>query len=210
VLIIDHMLTHSLRPPDLGTLKEYGHQLVDLYAKSKSIAEGHASHLLTLESGSLTAEILEFLDEFAQRARYFNLDALAGATRSRDPLAAWNTIAERILAEDVPPAQRARITGTATRIGDAIEDSVAVIMSDLDRAPLDARSALALPGLHEIASRHAVYRLIQVLDPIKGLLSTLSGEARQLSSEPIVPDMHEFLEWVWSDRAYVLRKKRWP
>jgi hypothetical protein len=54
------------------------------------------------------------------------------------------------------------------------------------------------------------YRIIQVLDPIKGLLSTLSGKARPLSSEPVIPDMHEFLEWVWSDRAYVLRKKKWP
>lgn len=210
VLIIDHMLAHSLRPPDIGTLKNYGHHLVELYAKAGSIAESHNSRLLALESGNLTSEILEFLDEFAQRARYFNLDSLAGSARSPDPLAAWNTIAQRILAEDVSPAQRARITGTASGIGSAIEDAVSVIMSGLDRAPLNARTALALPDLHEIASRHAVYRIIQVLDPIKQLLSMLSGVARPLSSESMVPDMHEFLEWVWSDRAYVLRKKRWP
>jgi hypothetical protein len=165
-----------------------------------------------LSPPDLTAEIVGFLDDFARGARYFNIDSLAAASPAADPLERWNAIVQRILQEDVSPDAQRRVLQRAGAIAGAIGDMVTVIMSGLDKARLTAKTALALPGLQELASRHAVYRILTILEPLKQLLSGLSSDAGTLSknANAAVPYMPEFLEWVWLERSVVLRKKRWP
>jgi len=210
-IIIDHMLSNALEPPSKATLKGFGHNLLRLYSEAASVSERRdCEALLDLEEQPLTQEIIQFLDDFARSARYFNLDSMAAGSMSLDPLEQWHAIMRRLLAADATEKQVRRVLAQAGPIASAIEDSVSVIMTGLDKQPLTAATALAEPGLNELASRYAVFRLLTVLEPLKHLLSGLSMAARPLSSTPVVPEMHEFLQWVWLERSVVLKKKRWP
>lgn len=66
-IIIDHMLDHSLRPPDRGTVKKFKHKLRELYSKADAIAKSRShGSLRELPPADLTTEIVSFLDDFAQ------------------------------------------------------------------------------------------------------------------------------------------------
>ena len=96
-------------------------------------------------------------------------------------------------------------------VANAIDDVTITLMRGLDQSPLTTTEALALPGLHDQAVRFAVLRIVGLLSPIRNLLGTVSSEAYRLGTHvPPVPKMQEFLEWLWDDRKYVLRKKKWP
>lgn len=144
-------------------------------------------------------------------ARYFNINSLSASSGVRDPLERWDRLIKRILEEDVSCRAQKRILQQAEASAAAIGDTF-VIMSGLDKVPLTAHTALLLPGLHELSSRYAVYRILEILEPLKELLSGLSSDTAVLSQgQPAaVPHMHDFLEWVWLNKSVVLRKKRWP
>jgi hypothetical protein len=142
---------------------------------------------------------------------YHNLDALSAKQNEKDPLEHWGDIILAILKQDVSERKRNKILGEAKLIANAIGYISITIIHGLDKQLLSTEEALALPGLHDQAVRYAVFRIISILSPIRDLISTLSHEAYRLGAEqPPVPQMQEFLEWIWNDLHYVLRKKKWP
>ena len=58
-----------------------------------------------------------------------------------------------------------------------------------------------------VAAARSVHPLVKDLS-----FQIMPGEAYGLVgvSVPPFPQMQEFLEWLWNDRQYVLRKKKWP
>ncbi len=212
IVIMEHMLNNKLAVPTKQQLKGYGHNIVELYDRASSIAKNHS--VVVPERSMLDTinrELLRLLSDFAQTTRYHNLDALSASHRGQDPLKHWGEIIISILSSDVPTRQREKILATANGIGNAIDDITMTLMHGLDHTPLSTAEALALPGLHDQAVKFAVYRIVTILSPIRDLLSALSHEAYSLGvAVPPFPQMQEFLEWLWSDRQYVLRKKKWP
>ena len=212
IIIMEHMLQNSLSVPTKKQLKGYGHNITELYDECVKISNTHSGHLPSRNSiHSINQELIGLLSDFAQATRYHNLDALSAQQSGKDPLEHWSEIILLILALDVPERQRNKILGEAKLIADAISDISITIMHGLDKQPLSTEEALALPGLHDQAVKYAVFRIISILSPLRDLISTLSHEAYGLGvTEPPFPQMQEFLEWVWDDRQYVLRKKKWP
>jgi hypothetical protein len=158
-----------------------------------------------------TREIVGLLNDFAQTTRYHNLDALSSASSGKDPLAHWNEILLAILRSDVSSRRTKKIVATAAATASAISDSTTTLMHGFDRQALTTEQALALPGLHDEAIKHAVLYLMKFLSPIRDLISDLSHKAYTLGIPvPPFPQMQEFLDWISDDRAYVLRKRRWP
>jgi hypothetical protein len=84
------------------------------------------------------------------------------------------------------------------------------MMQGLNKKPLTTEEALALPGLHDEATKYAVLHLIEMLSPIRDLISELSHSAYDGFSQPPFPQMQGFLEWIWDDRQHVLGKRKWP
>ncbi|MEW5756573.1 MAG: hypothetical protein AB1810_09740 [Pseudomonadota bacterium] len=211
-VIIEHMLRTSLAVPSKKQLKEYGHNIVELYDTAELIAGSRNVALPRRESlDRINQEILELLSAFARTSRYYNLDALSASHTEKDPLSHWGEIIVAILSHDVPERQRTRILEQANLAAKAIDDISITLMHGLDQRPLSTEDALALPGLHDQAVKHAVLRLITILSPVRELLASLSVGAYGLGlSVPPFPQMHEFLQWMWNDREYVLRKKKWP
>ncbi|MDT8385196.1 MAG: hypothetical protein RRB22_12350 [Gammaproteobacteria bacterium] len=212
IVIMEHMLKNSLSVPTKKQLKGYGHNITDLYDECVKISNTYSGNLPSRNSlDNINQELIGLLSDFAQTTRYHNLDALSAQQSGKDPLEHWGEIILLILGQDVPEKQRNKILGEAKLIADAISAISITIMHGLDKQPLSTEEALALPGLHDQAVKFAVYRIICILSPLRDLISTLSHEAYDLGlAEPPFPQMQEFLDWVWDDRQYVLRKKKWP
>jgi hypothetical protein len=211
-IIIDHMLKNKLSVPTRRQLKDYGHDIHGLYNSCVKIASAELRKVQPLTNlDASTREIVGLLNDFAQTTRYHNLDALSSASSGKDPLAHWNEILLAILRSDVSNHRTKKIVATAAAKASAISDSTTTVMHGFDRQALTTEQALTLPGLHDEAIKYAVLYLMTFLSPIRDLISDLSHKAYTLGLPvPPFPQMQEFLDWISDDRAYVLRKRRWP
>jgi hypothetical protein len=211
IVIIDHMLDHGLAVPTKKQLQSRGHNIAELYDECEVLGQKYQSVIpKKAQLDAIDQKLLQLLSDFARVTRYHNLDALSSAQSGTDPLAEWGQILIDILGQDVPQKQKDKILSQADVIASAIDDMTMTLMHGLDQTPLSTHEALSLPGMHDQAVRFAVLRLVQILSPIRDLLSAVSHKAYGLGPVPSFPQMHEFLQWLWDDRQYVLRKKRWP
>jgi hypothetical protein len=211
IVIIDHMLDNGLGVPTKKQLQARGHNIVELYGECEVLGQKYQSRIpKRAQLDAIDQELLQLLSDFARVTRYHNLDALSSAQSGTDPLAKWGQIVLDILGHDVPQKQKDKILSEADVVAQAIGGMTITLMHGLDQSPLSTTEALSLPGLHKQAVRFAVLRLIQILSPIRDLLSVVSRKAYGLGPVPAFPQMHEFLQWLWDDRQYVLRKKKWP
>jgi len=211
IVIIDHMLNNQLTVPTKRQLQARGHNIVDLYDECERIGVSRGSAIPARTSfDSIDGELLQLLSDFARTTRYHNLDSLSEAGTTHDPLDKLNQILLAIFTTDVPHRQREKVFSQANIVANQIDEVTFTLMHGLDQRPLTTSDALLLPALHEQAVRFAVLRLVTLMSPIRDLLREISYEAYDLSPVPAFPQMHEFLHWVWGDRQYVLRKKKWP
>ena len=212
IIIMQHMLKNNLSVPTKKQLKGYGHNIIELYDECVKISINNGVSLPGRSSlNNINQELLVLLSDFAQTTRCHNLDALSAQQTGRDPLEHWGEIMLLILKQDATQRQRDKILGQAKMVANAIGDISITIMQGLNKQPLTTEEALALPGLHDQAVKYAVLHLINMLSPIRDLISALSHLAYSLGvSQSPFPQMQEFLEWIWDDRQYVLRKKKWP
>jgi hypothetical protein len=212
LVIIEHMATNNLSVPTKKQLKSYGHNIEELYDQCVTIADARGVAVPARNSlNPIQKEIISLLSDFAQTTRYHNLDALTPSHVGRDPLDHWGQIVTAILEKDVPKSQKEKILSQSNLVASAIDDITVTIMHGLDKTPLSTEEALALPGLHDQAAKYAVLQVVEMLAPLRELTSELSHLAYTLNTtEPVFPQMQEFIQWLWDDRQYVLRKKRWP
>jgi hypothetical protein len=211
IVILDHMIKHELAAPTRKQLKTYGHDIRQLYDRAVSIsAERNIDVPAQGQLHEIDNELIALLSEFAQTTRYHNLDGLSFSQKKEDPLAHWNRIILLILERDVTKRQREKVLMAAIAIADSIRGVTATIMQGLDQAPISTTEALALPGLHQQAAKFAVLRMINLLSPLRDLISSLSHESYKYGGSNPIPQMQEFLEWVYPNREYVLRKRKWP
>lgn len=211
IVIIDHMLNHQLAVPTKKQLQARGHNIVDLYDECERIGINRNSPILGRpQLDAIDNEFLQLLSDFARVTRYHNLDALSASHTSPDPLVRLNQLIIAILAQDVSKSQKDKILKQAGIIVNQIDDITFTLMHGLDQRPLSTSDALTLPGLHEQSARFAVLRIIKLLAPLRDLLAEVSHGAYGQGPVPPFPQMQEFLEWLWDDRQYVLRKRKWP
>jgi len=211
IIIMEHMLNNNLASPTKKQLKNYGHNIAELYDTAFTIANNHGIPLPSrAEIDIINQDILTLLGDFAQTTRYHNLDSLNTSQTKKDPLIHWSEIILSILSKDVSKKQQTKILNQANAIASSMGNTF-TIMQGLDKQPLSTEEALALPGLHDQAAKYAVFRVVDILSPMRDLISELSRYANKFGrSSPSFPQMQEFLEWLWNDKQYVLRKKRWP
>ncbi|MFV3334090.1 hypothetical protein ACNFIA_24415 [Pseudomonas sp. NY15437] len=213
IVIIDHMQKNGGSVPTRKILKDkYRHGLILLYDACAAI--GEPLGIKINESSSLDKidnSIINLLNEFAQTARYHNLDELHSPSQNTDPLEQLENILYDILKSDVRPATVSKIMARAKFVSDKIKDITHVNMLDLKQQQLSLLETISQPALHEQAIRYAVLRIVNILYPLKKLLGKISFDYHYSGKAASkVPLMGEFLEWIWDDRSSVLRKKRWP
>jgi hypothetical protein len=211
VVIIDHMLVHDLSVPTRRELKARGHNIAELYDECKQVGDRYGRTVPSRDQlDPIDSLLLNLVSDFALGARYHNLDSLSSSQNNQDPLNRLNAILIKIFEQDVPVRRRDVIHMNARISSELLGDIAITIMHGLDQQSLTTSQALELPGIHIEAARHAVLRVIRLIIPIKGVVEKLDLRAYGSGSTPAYPQMHEFIDWLWDDRAFVMRKKRWP
>jgi len=212
IVVIDHMLRNNLVVPSRGDLKAYQHDLSALYSKCADISSGEDSKVpprANLEPA--TQEILQLLTDFARQTRYYNLDDLGATAAGKDPLSHFEEILQMVLKTDVPQSTVVRLTESRSKLASALSNISTVVAQGLRGSDLTLEQSIVSPALHDTAARYLVLRVVLLLMPLKSLIGDLSRKVYTLGVErPPIPQMQEFLEFLWEDRRYVLGKKRWP
>ena len=215
ILVIEHMANNSLSTPTLNQLKSHGHRLIDLFDAMRRIgATMPECPLQSMSDGSKPYQILKLLDGFARRTRYFNLDSLAESQSTVDPLVDWCSLYDQILRDDVSTKRKERAMHQAALLSTAMSGMAVVVGHDLEKNELDLRAVMEQPQLQYMAAAYAVYYVIAIVAPLRGVLSHVTDAARHVNMSINAPDsvpyMTEFLDWAWFDKPYIMRKKRWP
>ena len=85
-----------------GELKKYGHKLSELYVKVSQIIESNGNTVKESKNAQEIKEMLNFLTDFAERSRYYNLTSLQQAKGNSEPIKQWFKIALRHQQSDLP------------------------------------------------------------------------------------------------------------
>lgn len=211
-VIIDHMLRNNMVAPTVKQLKRYGHNIIELFDACGKIAENRSFQFPDLNRfDEIDKSIISLLSDFALITRYHNLDSLSAPQNRKDPLHQWSDIMFSILEADAKKYQRDKVLAKAEMVANAVDDITITVMHGLDKKPLTTEQALSLPGLHDLAVKYAVFRLVKIIAEIRGFITDICHLAYGLGAYvPPFPQMQEFLSWAWDDRQYVMRKKKWP
>jgi hypothetical protein len=213
VIILDHQARHDLLRPTDRQLRAVGHGLAGAYQTCRGIA---ARLRLTgrswFEPDDLEGRVLGLLSAFADGARYYNLDELAGARRHADPIIAWSALHKEIANRYVSWNRQVEINNLAIQHCDRFR------LFGAERG-LDGEWRPQVDGvfLHELFRRSAgycVWTLIQILQPFHGLLWALCEEIDGIDHSKgrpanSVPRLYEFFPFFLADRTSSIRRRRW-
>lgn len=219
LLLLDHW-QRDRRFPNNSELKRYGgrsgHDVEMLYASAKVLFARYGLPWPPgFEPDDIDRRLLGFLSDFAKSSRYFNLDTLAGAAKSADPLAAWEALLDDVYEEDVPELKRVSNEAQVDTVVELTEAHVVHIPSTSmggetqsyrDLCQDHEKLALVLPEM--------CWRLVKILVPLKELLITIRQRAQEedlrRGGEVSVPFMEEFLDFVCKDKTIILDGEDWP
>lgn len=212
ILIMDHMLTNYFSPPSRKQLKAYGHDLIDLYDACAEVSTRFKNNVpISNNLEPITLEILKLLSDFAESMRYHNLDALSNASPGIDPLKQIGSILKKILQTDGNPKIIQKIKNEGKIISKLLEEGSIVRAQGLEGQDMSLSEIYIEPNLHEHATKYAVLRITQLIDPLRELIRDISHQAQSSKTRLAeIPYMHEFLSWMSCEPRYTLNKKQWP
>ncbi|MCA9419931.1 MAG: hypothetical protein KC592_02865 [Nitrospira sp.] len=214
VLVIDFMVSNSLKPPTNDWLKKYGHNLERLYEAASSLAVA-SNIIMPLNSDSPEYPILRFLSVFAKNSRYYNLNALTERTSQMDPLSEWGKILKDTLENEVPKRIRETIMRQSAELANMVENHISVVAHDLDNQPLNLESVFNKPLLQQATAPFIIVRIFRIIAPIRKVLYDLGHKGYETTnavgeSRMHIPDFADMLVFTNAKPSDILRKKRWP
>jgi hypothetical protein len=215
-LILDYMTENQLRLPDNNQTKKYSHNLLKLLDEIKNVADKRNIILINpISPSSIEYTIMEFLDLFAQRSRYANLDALSGKSTNDDPLSSWNKIIALIIHDNVSVSTQRRIIQESNFVEGIVDDAIKILYHDLENNSLSLNRALTEVRLHNLAAPYAVWHTMQIIAYLEHIMTKISDTAQRLNQEldssvTHIPTMREFFDYVWLDKKWIKNKKKWP
>jgi hypothetical protein len=211
IIIVDYMLENKLDVPSSKDLKKYGHNILELYDSSVKIADKRGIKITGfLSLDAINQDLLTLLNNFATTTRYHNLDTLSEKKNNQDPLEHWNNIIQEVIFKDVSDKQRKKILNQAGYVAEKIKDITICFNYGLDKKPLTLEESIGLPSLHELSVKYIILRLVNILCPFRDLIDDLCIQSYSINSiTPVIPQLQEFLDFLWNDRKYVLAKKKW-
>jgi hypothetical protein len=155
----------------------------------------------TWDLDDINKGFLEFLADFANGSRYFNLDNLVGAAKqhAENPIYRWQRLFHRAYQKDYPKPEPIKSKP------DIPED----LMSDSEQICHHVVMAAVSP--------YVCCRLVLLLVPLQELLIAICDHIREddfatdgPGGDPSVPQMDEFLEFVTADKSIIFKDEHWP
>jgi hypothetical protein len=211
-IVVDYALDHAGMFPSNQELKNCGHDIKTLLDRAAEISHRRRAgkEFADLPSTPIHKGIIETLTEFAQVARYYNLDLLRGRSRaSGDPLAVWIArVGKPILEKHYSQKQRGRDRQKARKLEDDMSRVVSFIHHHReDGVPLESFESAALHSSEtEVIQKYGRLYTLQIIRFLAFLLSDVGKIARRNSVEKLPYFNDFFLIFINQDAVFKSRR----
>jgi hypothetical protein len=202
LIVIIKNLVENNKFPENNELKSYGHKISEMF---NSLTEELRPHDLLTDQDVIYCHILEFLSDFAQSSRYYNLDTLSGRkTNTNDPLHEWFKIQQIIKvkhckSKDFSPYELAIVK--------SMSENSTFLYSKEDDTPIDDAYSYFEEGKYlDKIQGYSVFYYYQIIDYLVSILLEVASKKRML------PHYHEFFPLFnnqYMTKERILRKKQW-
>jgi hypothetical protein len=211
VIMLDHMSSNSGKPLSDKSMRHRSHNIIDLYKECSEISLRVTGK--TLAPSHIETEVINFLSEFAQYTRYFNLKSLSEIMKNDDPLLAWSRIIDDLAIDEVPRRVVSKVINEARRRYDRNPPSSPVSWNtDFRGHPLLVIDAMVISEKIRVTRPYAAWLLLRIIAPFYNILSelhSLADEATTPSGSPYpdIPYLHEFFPFLLTSKSEVIRRK---
>jgi len=216
VVITNHMLENNYKTPtDEELRKKYGHKIKATYLHALSVRNKWGDEKLAAPtSGSTENEILNFLEKFANNARYYNLRELNNTTADRGPLGDWYSICQKVANAEIGYM---KLNKDAERVMYQLDQAGLVGYSarfDFDGHPMTLFDEHWRMHVIQKTAPHLVWKIIQFIKPLYNALSYIADEATDFENAnnynlPVIPDLYEFFVFALATKPDTMRRKSW-
>jgi hypothetical protein len=213
VIILDYKANNALKSPTNKQLRTFGHDILGAYEKCKTFAADRGKTAdAWFDAGSVEYDMLTFLSEFADGARYYNLDQLAGVQRHDDPLAKWYAVHRRVADQSISVTKQEAINAKAIAHCDKFGQFG--WEQGLDGQVQTTVDIVFMHELFRLSRPYCVWTVIRILHPFYELLTDLCDEVHSVEvnkeiSDITVPYMFEFFLFFLSDKQTSTKRSRW-
>lgn len=174
---------------------------------------GHEK-VATPVSGSVEDKILDFLESFANKARYYNLRELSNTTADPGPLCNWYSICKRAARAEIGYV---KLDKDAERIMYQMDQAGLVGYSarfDFDSHPMTLLDDYWRMHLIQKVAPHLVWKIVQFITPLYNALRYIAHEAMDYENRhqfklPVNPHLYEFFVFSLVTKSDSLRRKTW-
>ena len=191
IIISKYRVNHDGNFPTDINLREFGHDLIKL-----------CEHIgIKFEENSLHIRMLAFLNNFAKKSRYYNVDAMMNTSaRYDDPLSDWYLLSQDILKS----SKKKKIIQNKQELANLI-DSVSLIRFN-DLQGNEMTNAMGL--LEEFESRNIIqsYSVQFMVEIIIKLVTEIRILEHQKYMMPVLSEFFPLYHKYW--KSYEIRKKK--
>ncbi|WP_417661234.1 hypothetical protein [Pseudomonas sp.] len=221
-VITSHMIENDFKPLTDAQLKaDFGHKINKLYGHTIKIANKHSlEKYISPESESVDFELLEFLTDFANQARYYNLSMVSTPAAKESPLARWYGLAMRVLEDEYSFSKMCK---DANKLFYEPEQNMMAGYTyerDFEGHPMTYYDVTLRFRRTAKSAPYMVWRLIKLLKPVYEAHHDISMTAHEIEAAhqqdqksrprlPTIPYMYEFFPFLLATRADSIRRKRW-
>lgn len=207
ILIYHYRVKNNDKFPNNGQLKAFGHKISDLFNQSLSINSkfGFNNEEDVFKNDILYGIILNFLSDFANQSRYYNLDTLTGRQQNNEePLKRWDEDVNSIILKRHYKPRKEKLEQIKA-IAAMAENSTSVKFSDDSGNDVGSLKQFYLKGDQVTTKqKYSMYYIYVIVRFLSNLLADLQHEER------LYPFLQEFfVVFRNSDKSYVLNKKSW-
>ena len=207
ILIYHSRVENNDKFPNNGQLKAFGHKISDLFNLSLSINSkfGFNNEEDVLKKDILYEIILNFLSDFANQSRYYNLDTLTGRLQNNEePLKRWDEDVNSIVLKRHYKPRKEKLEQIKA-IAAMAENSTFVKFSDDSGNDVGSLKQFYLKGDQVTTKqKYSMYYIYVIVRFLSNLLADLQYEGKLY---PVLQDF--FVVFRNSDKSYVLNKKSW-
>ena len=209
--LIDECIRRSGTFPSDKDLKSVRHDIKTLIKKAQLVQRVQSSHA-ALPSDGITNGIIEFLSEFAESTRYYNIDFFVGGKSKRmgDPIKNWHAkVGAPILELPEVRPKRQLWQAQAHDVGRLISPAV-VFRTAADGTPLSTVPEVVISDneAREI-NKVAQWKTLAIVRYLSLLIIDLSETAHTAGTD-FIPYMREHFGFFCGDDAILRRYKTWP
>lgn len=211
ILLLDHAIRKGGQFPTEKELRDFGHDLEQLFAHAEGIAA--RLELSRFPANSIERSVVRVLSTFAVTTRYYNLDFLVGGKRAQgqqDPIALWwSDVAQPILTKHYSEKRRAADVERAHTMANGLAGAALVLHTAEDGTVLaDFANASAHTGKIAVVQKYGTFYAVSVCRLLYLILFELVHEAH--SKQLDVPTLYEYYFPFMNEDRYLLGLKTFP